>query len=360
MTTNDDKLDPKEGLTTDGAAEEEEEEEEEMATRSRPLQLLLRRRSPEEKEDHPPRSLTLTERMRQASKDQHDQSDKLVNIKLALVLTSKALYAEAISLFWPIYAELETILEIHKTHPQLGCLYPLLPLLRRAPLFEKDMTALLGEGGGGGTAKEEEEDSQDVGAATELKRRRIIVDDNGIETFSPSELQRYISHLRTLSKEDPLLLLPYIYSMYSAILAGGAIIQRMVKTAFSLKTNAGVELFQMSFSSKEEEEEVSAQQLQQQQQQQTQPLMFSNRAEFRTAFRRIIDHDMEISESDQVRIVEEAPRVFVRNNALVATARDTDAFRTVWATFQTYLWMIPASVGAVILAVWLSPRLGKK
>jgi heme oxygenase len=303
------------------------EEEEEMGTRR-----------------HPDDGRSLTERMRQASKDQHDQSDKLVNVKLALVLTSKALYAEAISLFLPIYAELEALMEIHKTHPQLGCLYQLLPVLRRAPLFEKDMTALLV-----GSAN-----NKDEGVAADLKRRRITVDDNGIETFSPPELQRYITHLRKLSKEDPLLLLPYIYSMYSAILAGGAIIKRMVKTTFSLKTDAGVEMFLMSFSSKEE---VS----QQQQQQQPQPQPgFSNRAEFRTAFRRIINDDMEISESDQVRIVEEAPRVFARNNALVATARDTDAFRTVWANFQTYLWMIPASVGAVILAVWMSSRLRTK
>jgi heme oxygenase len=300
---------------------------EEMATR--PPSLVLRH-----PDDH---GRSLTERMRQASKDQHDHSDKLVNVKLALVLTSKALYAEAISLFWPIYAELETLLKLHKTHPQLGRLYQLLPLLRRAPLFEKDMTALLV-----GTAKEEEDNNKDEGAATDLKRRRITVDDNGIETFSPPELQTYITHLRKLSNEDPLLLLPYVYSMYSAILAGGAIIKRMVKTTFSLKTDAGVEMFLMSFSSKEEES-------------QQQPV-FSNCAEFRTAFRRIIDDDMEISESDQVRIVKEAPRVFARNNALVATARDTDAFRTVWANFQTYLWMIPASVGAVILAVWLSPQ----
>jgi heme oxygenase len=174
-------------------------------------------------------------------------------------------------------------MEIHKTHPQLGCLYQLLPLLRRALLFEKDMTALLV-----GTAKEEEDNKKDEGAATDLKRRRITVDDNGIEIFSPRELQRYITHLRKLSNEDPLFLLPYIYSMYSAILAGGAIIKRMVKTTFSLKTDAGVEMFLMSFSSKEEES-----------QQQPQPV-FSNRAEFRTAFRRIIDDDMEISESDQV------------------------------------------------------------
>jgi heme oxygenase len=285
---------------------------------------------------------SLTERMRQASKGHHDQSDKLVNVKLALVLTSKPLYAEAISLFWPIYAELETIMTIHKNHPQLGCLYKFLPLLRRAPLFEKDMAALVGG---------KDDDDDEDGAVNELKRRRITVDEKGIETYSPPELQQYISHLRRLSEEDPLLLLPYIYSMYSAIVAGGAIIKRMVKTSFALKSDAGVEMFDISFSPKEDQE-------QQQDPTCAVVVVCTNRADFRTAFRRTINEEMEISESDQVRIVEEAPRVFVRNNALVATARESDAFRTVWATFQRCLWMILTSVGAVVLAVWMYPRLG--
>ena len=291
--------------------------------------------------------LLLTERMRQASKDHHDQSDKLVNMKLAFILTSKVLYAEAISLFWPIYAELESLLTVHKDHPQLGCLFKFLPLLRRAPLFEKDMAALLG-----GTIDDNKE-----GAVKELKRRRITVDgDTGIERFSPPELQEYITHLRRLSEEDPLLLLPYIYSMYSAILAGGAIIKRMVKTTLSLKTDAGVEMFHMSFSSRKEEEEEDN----------NEPadsttfpgVMCTNRAEFRIAFRNTINEEMKISESDQLRIVKEAPQVFVRNNALVATARNTDAFRAVWSTFITWLWVILTSLGAVVLAVWMYPRLG--
>jgi heme oxygenase len=142
--------------------------------------------------------------------------------------------------------------------------------------------------------------------------------------------------------------------MYSAILAGGAIIKRVVKTTLSLKTDAGVEMFNMSFSSTEEGTEPADS---------TFPATFpgvecTNRAEFRMAFRRTFNEEMELSESAQLRIVEEAPHVFVRNNALVATARDTDAFRTVWATFVTCLWAILASLGAVVLAVWMYPRLG--
>jgi heme oxygenase len=259
---------------------------------------------------------TLSERMRNASKEHHDRSDTMVNFKLALILTSKPLYAEAISLFWPIYAELERILETHKTHPQLGCLHVHLPTLRRSHLFEKDMTAMLGG---------------DEAATNELKTRRIGVE-KGRDTFSPPELQNYIDHLRTLSEEDPLLLLPYIYSMYSAILAGGSIIRHMVTRAFSLKTEAGVEMFHMSL-------EGSS---------------FANIAEFRTEFRRTIDQDMTISDVDQARIVQEAPEVFIRNNALVATAQDSEAFGRVWHKCQRFLflWGIPA-ISAVFLAGWM-------
>lgn len=260
---------------------------------------------------------TLSEKMRRASKDQHDRSDKLVNLKLGLILTSKPLYAEAISLFWPIYVELELILESHKNHPQLGYLHEVLPILRRGHLFEKDMMALMGN----------------ETATADLKLRRIK-DEGRSEQFSPRELQQYIDHLRKLSKDDPLLLLPYIYSMYSAILAGGSIIRRMVKKAFSLETESGVEMFQMSL-------EGSS---------------FSNIAEFRTAFRQKLDEEMRISQADQDRIVKEAPQVFVRNNALVATAQDTDAFRRVWANCKRYFLIIP-SLGAILLAVWLYPRL---
>jgi heme oxygenase len=96
--------------------------------------------TPEEELENVP----LSQRMSQQTKNVHDQSDRLVNLKLAMVLTSKELYAEAISLFWPIYAELESLLERHKDHPQLRLYFPLLQVLRRAPKFEQDMAALLG------------------------------------------------------------------------------------------------------------------------------------------------------------------------------------------------------------------------
>lgn len=260
-----------------------------------------------------PLPVPLTQRMRDRSRDLHDKSDKLVNLKLALALTSKPLYAEAISLFWPIYRELEVILEKHKEHDQLRLLYPLLPQLNRAPFFELDMTSLLGS----------------KSAADLLMSRRISTRD-GQENFSPPELQDYINHLRKLSEQDPVLLLPYFYSMYGAIFAGGSIIKRMVKRAFSLKNDDGVEMFNVSFHQSD----------------------FNNVTEFRNEMKRRIDELMEISEVDKDRIVDESPQVFIRNNALVATAQDSDVFKEVWSKCRNYLLLIP-TVAFVIVGMWV-------
>ncbi len=257
-------------------------------------------------------NLPLTERMRERSRDLHDQSDKVVNLKLALALTSKPLYAEAISLFWPIYRELESLLEKHREHAQVGLLYPLLPQLRRAHLFEDDIASLLG--------------NKSLAQQMMTRRRRM---ENGEEKFLPPELHDYIHHLRKLSEEDPLLLVPYFHSMYGAIFAGGSIIKRMVKRAFSLKTDAGVEMFNVSLDGSR----------------------FQNIAEFRTNMKRKIDEEMNIADEDKTRIVNESPQVFLRNNALVATAQDTDAFKQVWSKCRNYLLIIP-TIAAALLGIW--------
>jgi heme oxygenase len=254
---------------------------------------------------------SLTQRMRERTNDMHETSDKLVNFKLAMVLTSKPLYAEAVSLFWPIYRELETLMERHKDHPQLKLLYPLLPTLRRAKLFEKDMTSLL----------------QSQEKADLLKDRRIHRGDNG-EEFSPPELQAYIDHLRQLSDEDPSLLIPYIYSMYGAIMAGGSIIKRMVKVAFSLKTNDGVQMLVMSM-------EGSG---------------YKNIAEFRKDMKQQLDEKMNLTKDQEERILCEGPEVFKRNNALVATVKDTKVFLNLWQSYQYYAAFVLSAAFAVFVA----------
>ncbi|KAL3937337.1 MAG: hypothetical protein SGBAC_007546 [Bacillariaceae sp.] len=256
----------------------------------------------------------MTQRMRKATHEDHDKSDKLVNLKLTMVITSQPLYAEAISLFWPIYRELESLMEKHKDDSRLSAIYPLLPLLTRTARFEKDMTSLL---------------EQDETAAALLKARRIRTED-GREVFSPPELQSYIDHLRKLSEEQPILLIPYIYSMFGAILAGGTVIKRMVKRAFSLKTDKGVEMFVISLEGS----------------------TYKNVKEFRNDMKSKLDDDMKLTEKEEQLILMEAPQVFVRNNALVATVEDTEVFSNAWRRFRNYGGMVAAMVFGVSLAVY--------
>ena len=263
-------------------------------------------------------SLLLSERMRVATKEVHDQSDKKVNYKLALVLTSKELYAEAISLFWPIYKELEDQLEKHKDHKQLGLLYPLLGVLRRAKRFEADIESLVGN----------------QSKADEIKNRRC----SGYKTantrkavFDPPELQEYIDNLRHFSDKDPILLIPYVYAMYGAITAGGTIIKRMVKTAFRLKSDKGVETFVIDLRGDNDEKSQK----------------FANIKAFRNEMKRILDHDMDLTEDQKASILKEAPNVFIRNNALVETVQGTPIF----ATVSRKIWGILGVTAVAVMAV---------
>jgi heme oxygenase len=255
--------------------------------------------------------LTFTERLRHAVKEVHDQSDRLVNLKLSLVLTSKPLYTEAISLFWPIYAELEALLEDHKDHEHLKQFYHMLEILRRAPRFEKDMKSLLG--------------SEDL--ANQLKQRRCT-EGAQKKAYSPPELQAYIDQLRLLSNDNPVALLAYVYAMYSAILSGGAMIRPMVKRAYGLKTDEGVQMFMIAHDDE-----------------------FPNSKSVQKKMKQILNEDMQLSEDDKQLILTESPKVFARNNALVASVKDTAIFATTSRDCLRYIGGIIIAVGVAIAAM---------
>ena len=248
--------------------------------------------------------VALTERMRQATRTHHDTSNRLINLKLSVVLTSKPLYAEAISLFWPIFLELETLLEEHKNHEQLKFIYPLLNVMRRAPRFEDDFASLLGS---------------EILVHEVMQRRLWTSGDSKL--YSPPELQSYIDRLRHLSKENPIVLVAYVYHMYSAIFAGGAIVKRMVKLAYGIKSDDGVQIFILPHDDE-----------------------FPNSQVFQNKFKRIINHDLQITESDKQQIIQESMQVFQRNNTLVATVKDSDIFAVVFRRFTR-------SIGGILLVV---------
>jgi len=299
-------------------------------------------KSAKQQEQLLPLPLLLSERMKAATKDVHDQSDKKVNIKLAIVLTSKELYAEAISLFWPIYRELEAALEKHKDHEQLKLLYPMLKILRRASRFEADMKYLVGNDKIKAEQimnrrikchynhkKSNDNDNNDDntnGNISSNNNDKMVVNDEVV--FHPPELQEYIDTLRHFSKTNPILLIPYIFAMYGAITAGGYMIKRMVKTAFRLPStsstttsdsdennnnnnNKGVTMFVIELENTK----------------------FSSPKALLNEMKRILNEDMELTIEEEDSILKEAPRVFIRNNALIETVKDTPIFGTILNRF---------------------------
>lgn len=158
----------------------------------------------------------LTERMRKVTRTVHDSSDRIVNLKLIVAFTDKKLYGLAVSYFYYIYREIEAAIERQRKHPSIQPFDRLLPLFARTPGFEKDLAYYLGA------------DYQS----------RISESDN-------PAVEAYIKHLREIEKKDPTLLLPYLYHMYMAILAGGQMIKKMAKRTMGLPHDKGTALLDL-------------------------------------------------------------------------------------------------------------------
>lgn len=222
----------------------------------------------------------LTDQMRAATRKSHDNSDRLVNLKLALVLTSPALYGEALSLFLPVFEKLESILERNSKHPHLGKLYPLLDVLRRTPGFRADMAYYLPKG-----RREELEEAWKKG--------------------EHKEIADYLSRLEDLEKTDPVLLLAYVYHLYGGVVAGGQIIARMVRKAVGLPKNRdeGVEVFRIKG-------EAS----------------ISNKGFFQRV-RNIYNEELDLSTDEKKALIKEGRDVFRLNDALVRTVKGTPAWQ---------------------------------
>jgi len=221
--------------------------------------------------------LTLTERMRSATTADHDKSNKLVNLKLGLVLTSPSLYGEAVALFAPVFAKIENIIEQHKDHPQIGKIYPILDLIRRTPGCEADMEYFL-----------------TTDRRIELE---VLQKDKSI-----SALDEYLRYLDKISKEDPILMLAFVYHQYAGVLAGGQLIKAMVRKAMGLSkdTNEGVEIFCMK-------DDVAAK-------------------DVMARLRRILNEDIDLSEGECKRLADEGATVFQLNDQLIRSISGTNAW----------------------------------
>ena len=197
-----------------------------------------------------------TDLMRKVSKDSHSRSDKIITAKLVLVLQSRKLYGLSISLFASIYEYLELALEKYGEHPQLHHLSRLILQndIRRTERFKEDIFFYLGNN------------------QNHIEQHNN--DDNNTKMML-IELQNYLKHLERIEREDPVILVAYVYHMYMALLAGGFIIRAIVQTRFRLNTDAGV----MS-------------------------LTFSNEKKaFRSKLKRCVNHELNLSIEQKKRIL---------------------------------------------------------
>jgi len=252
----------------------------------------------------------LTDLMRQRTKKPHDRSDRVVNLRLALVITSRELWAEALSLFAPIYIEMESILERNKTKEPYKSLYPLLSGLKRSSKFEQDIAFFLTN----------EQDRQEL-----WKRRK---DSDG--KYHPEVLDRYIQRMRELEKANSPAIICYFYHMNMAMMAGGAFVKKAVMRAFKLKTDDGIQIFTYEVDSvKVIREELKS-----------------------------LINNIKLDEKETEIVLQESVRVFEQNNALVDTVQDSPWYSVAARDCLVYIAKWGAIVGVVIAGVVIASRYG--
>ncbi|XP_058059470.1 heme oxygenase 1 [Anopheles bellator] len=130
-------------------------------------------------------SVPFSKQLRIATRDIHSVSDALVNAKLAFALYDNRVWAEGLLIFYDIFKHLERRVP-HDFLP---------PELHRTAEFEQDLRHYLGDG---------------------WERKH---------TPKP-EVRAYLKYLLEIERENPNLLLAYVYHLYMGLLSGGQILQK--------------------------------------------------------------------------------------------------------------------------------------
>ena len=210
------------------------------------------------------KALPFVKQMRQRTRNIHDKSDALVNLKLGLTLSDDTVWSEGILTFTNIYLFLEEAL----TRNQDSLLGDLdIEGMRRAEAFTKDLKSFYGN--------QWEQKLQDMRETPCVKN--------------------YISHLEKVESEDPYLLSAYIYHLYMGLLSGGQILS--AKKRISGKSGSeGEEIFKV-----EKPNSVS-----------------SLKKKIREAMENMSEH---LDEETKENILNEGVRVFELNNTLIHSVR---------------------------------------
>ncbi|GLD97076.1 hypothetical protein PINS_up005759 [Pythium insidiosum] len=231
----------------------------------------------------------LTAEMRAVTRKSHDISNNLINLKLVVALTNKELYGRALLLFYYVFAQMETSLRAAKNDEALKGLQEILPDFERADAFAKDLAFYLG--------------------------------DDWSTKYSPTSAAKdYVNRIKEVEKQNPELLLAYFYHMYTALLAGGQMVKKMVKRSFDLKESAGLEVFEFT----------------------------KNRLAIRTTIKDRID-SVPIDDIKRKLIMDESLRIFEMNNQIVRSLEGTGRQFVLWVckwlvafslVYMTYLFFV--------------------
>ena len=85
-----------------------------------------------------------SDELRMKTKSAHDESDRLINLKLAVVLTDTKLWATAVAEFYFVFREIERCIDSHRDHSILAPFSIVVANALRTPAFEQDLEFYLG------------------------------------------------------------------------------------------------------------------------------------------------------------------------------------------------------------------------
>jgi heme oxygenase len=173
----------------------------------------------------------------------------------------------------------------------LGQLYPLLPDIQRAAGFQKDIAF--------------------------YKEDHVIV--------RPPEVDEYVDYLKNLEKKSPAALLAYFYHMYMAIFAGGFIIKKIVTKSMKLTSEKGVQAFVFEADPKVVRETLKD-----------------------------TINNMHLTKDEEDLLMEEGPKVFLKNDALVEVVKRGNNFQQAEADCSRLLIKITLAVLVVAVAVGIA------
>ena len=88
--------------------------------------------------------MSFSDELREKSREIHDVSDKLINIKLVVVLTDKKLWAQALGEFYVVYRAIEDAVLRWRDDSQLTPLLHVVENASRRAAFEKDLEFYMG------------------------------------------------------------------------------------------------------------------------------------------------------------------------------------------------------------------------